>query len=96
VPPPDPAEGVDPVEEPPELLEPFLFLLAGDDGVVTPPESGVVVGWNVWGGFVDPPPPDAMAITTTRRNRTTPPTATSLRRRYTASLSRAACTGDRP
>jgi hypothetical protein len=81
VPPLPPLAGVDPPEEPPELLEPFFFLRAVDPGVVTPPVSGVVVGWNVWVAFVeDPPPPDAIAMTT-MRNRTTPPRATSLRRR---------------
>jgi hypothetical protein len=55
--------------------------LRDDEGVVTPPVIGVVVGWNVGTGrgFV-PPPLDAIA-TTTIRKKTTPPRATSLRRR---------------
>jgi hypothetical protein len=85
--PPDPELGVE-LPEP----SPSLCLREGDSGVVTPPEIGVVVGWNVGGGVdFDPPPLDAMA-TTTMRKKMTPPKATSLRRRYTAWLSRAACT----
>lgn len=74
---------------------PDLSFFFEGDGVVTP-ESGVVVGWKVGTGLgFEPPPLDAIAITTMRK-KTTPPRATSLRRRYTAWLSRAACTADRP
>jgi hypothetical protein len=91
-PPLEPVPGVD-VPELPDLF----FFFEGDSGVVTPLESGVVVGWKVGTGFgFEPPPPDAIAITTMRKKTTTPPRATSLRRRYTASFSRAACTADRP
>jgi hypothetical protein len=74
-PPLDPLLGV----EPPELPELLFFLVV--EGVVTPPETGVVDGWKVGTGVdFDPPPLDAMAITTIRKKRT-PPRATSLRRR---------------
>jgi hypothetical protein len=82
VPPPDPLLGVEPGEVPPVVLVPFLFFVAGDDGVVTPPEIGVVLGWKVCVGFgEEPPPPEAIAITTMRKNSAAPPRATSLRRR---------------
>ncbi len=76
-PPLEPLPGVD-VPESPDLF----FFFEGDPGVVTPLESGVVVGWKVGTGFgFEPPPPDAIAITTMRKKTTTPPRATSLRRR---------------
>jgi hypothetical protein len=63
----------------PELPELLFFFDV--EGVVTPPEIGVVDGWKVGTGFdFDPPPLDAMAMTTIRKKRT-PPRATSLRRR---------------
>jgi hypothetical protein len=64
------------------LPDPSLFLSFDDEsGVVTPPDSGVVVGWKVGGGVdLSPPPLDAIATTTIRKKRT-PPRATSLRRR---------------
>jgi hypothetical protein len=74
-PPLDPDPGVD-VPDPE-----FLFFFEGDEGVVTPPEIGVVDGWKVGtGAGFDPPPLDAIAITTMRK-KMAPTRATSLRRR---------------
>lgn len=58
-----------------------VLVVDDGDGVVTPPLSGVVLGWKVCVAFEDEPPPlDAITIITIR-NRTTPPKATSRRRR---------------
>jgi hypothetical protein len=78
VPPPDPVLGT---AEPPPLGVVSVFVFDDGDGVVTPPLSGVVVGWKVCVEFEgEPPPLDAITINTIR-NRTTPPNATSRRRR---------------
>jgi hypothetical protein len=75
VPPLEPVPGVE-VPELPELR--FFFEV---EGVVTPPVTGVVDGWNVGtGAGFEPPPLDAIA-TTTIRKKITPASATSLRRR---------------
>ena len=73
--PPDPVLGVELPESPDFLRLPDV------SGVVTPPVTGVVDGWNVGTGVgFESPPLDAIATTTIRKNRAAP-RATSLRRR---------------